>query len=61
MEEQNKIHLKRTFVKSINFEYKKDITEEQSSVVKSKNSLIISVNNSKEVYFSILEYDKFKL
>ena len=28
MEEQNKIHLKRTFVKSINFEYKKDITEE---------------------------------
>lgn len=40
---------------------KKDITEEQSSVVKSKNSLIISVNNSKEVYFSILEYDKFKL
>ena len=40
---------------------KKDITEEQNSVVKSKNSLIISVNNSKEVYFSILEYDKFKL
>ena len=40
---------------------KKDITEEQSSVVKSKNSLIITVNNSKEVYFSILEYDKFKL
>ena len=28
MEKQNKIHLKGTLVKSINFEYKKDITEE---------------------------------
>ena len=27
MEKQNKIHLKGTLVKSINFEYKKDFTE----------------------------------
>ena len=29
MEKQNKIHLKRTFVKSVNFEYKKDFTEDE--------------------------------
>ncbi|EGV08954.1 penicillin-binding protein, transpeptidase domain protein [Parvimonas sp. oral taxon 393 str. F0440] len=40
---------------------KKDITEEQNATVKSKNSLIVSVTNNKEVYFSVLEYDKFKL
>lgn len=38
----------------------KDITEEQNSIIKSKNSIIISVNNNREVYFSVLEYDKFK-
>lgn len=43
MEEQNKIHLKRTFVKSINFEYKKDITEE--------DQLDTSVNIRKEPIF----------
>lgn len=40
---------------------KKDITEEQNSVVKSENSLLVSANSNKEVYFSVLEYDKFKL
>jgi len=40
---------------------KKDITEEQNAVIKSKNSLIVSVTNNKEVYFSVLEYEKFKL
>ncbi|WP_315152629.1 protein-export chaperone SecB [Capnocytophaga leadbetteri] len=29
MEKQNKIYLKRTFVKSVNFEYKKDSTEDE--------------------------------
>ena len=43
MEEQNKIHLKRAFVKSINFEYKKDITEE--------DQLDTSVNIRKEPIF----------
>lgn len=40
---------------------KKDITGEQNAVIKSKNSLIVSVTNNKEVYFSVLEYEKFKL
>ena len=40
---------------------KKGITEEQNATIKSKNSLIVSVNSNKEVYFSVLEYDKFKL
>ena len=43
MEKQNKIHLKRTFVKSVNFEYKKDITEE--------DQLGTSVNIRKEPIF----------
>ena len=29
MEKQNKIHLKRAFVKSVNFEYKKDFREDE--------------------------------
>ena len=42
MEKQNKIHLKRTFVKSVNFEYKKDFTEDE---------LDTSVNIKKEPIF----------
>ena len=42
MEKQNKIHLKRTFVKSVNFEYKKDFTEDE---------LDTSVNIRKEPIF----------
>jgi preprotein translocase subunit secB len=42
MEKQNKIHLKKTFVKSVNFEYKKNITGDE---------LDISVNIRKEPIF----------
>ena len=42
MEKQNKIHRKKTFVKSVNFEYKKNITGDE---------LDISVNIRKEPIF----------
>ena len=48
MEKQNKIHLKGTLVKSINFEYKKDFTE---------GELDTSVNIKKECIF---KEDKYK-
>lgn len=49
MEKQNKIHLKGTLVKSINFEYKKDFTEgELDTSVNIKKECIFKEDKDKE-------------
>ena len=59
MEKQNKIHLKRTFVKSVNFEYKKDFTEgELDTSVNIKKECIFKEDKDKE--YIILFKGSFK-
>ena len=59
MEKQNKIHLKGTLVKSINFEYKKDFTEgELDTSVNIKKECIFKEDKDKE--YIILFKGSFK-